>query len=409
MNITDLEVLKGLVAKKNPTIPQLIRVSAETANIYSDAVNLKWHNIGSDGTVEEPFASANIYYGDATEWLTSWVPINHLIQGRIQDLERQAEAGTANRFSHNYAYLLFANNLVDYAAKYRGMQSVIMEGFEAVADVVLTTEKGGTWTVPPFFIDSVAHLAGFVMNVSDAVDTKANFCVTPGWRSMRFARPLVAGGKYRSYVKMIPTSEDPTVYLGDVYILQDATIIGMVGSIQFRRYPRILLNRFFSPPDDAASNHHTTTAAAAAKVLPEPTSTHIKTAAKTMTATQVDPATNPALANPTSSTAATSVKAPTAAKASSPRASPLEITPSPNPDSATVSVKALRLIAEQAGLQLEDLQDEASFASLGVDSLMSLVIAEKFREELGVVVGGGLFLEYPNIGDLRIWLEEYYN
>jgi iterative type I PKS product template protein len=403
MNITNLEVLKGLVAKKNLTTPQLIQVSAETADIYSDAVNLKWHNIRSDGTVEEPFASANIYYGDATEWLTSWVPIIHLIQGRIQDLERQAEAGTANRFSHNYAYLLFANNLVDYAAKYRGMQSVIMQGLEAVADVVLSTEKGGTWTIPPFFIDSVAHLAGFIMNVSDAVDTKSNFCVTPGWRSMRFARPLVAGGKYRSYVKMIPTPEDPTVYLGDVYIIQDATIIGMVGSIQFRRYPRVLLNRFFSPPDDVASNHHTTTAAAAAKVSPEPAFTHMKTAAKAIAAT------NPALANPTSSIAATFVAPPTAAKTSSPLPPPLEITPSPDPDSATVSVKALKLIAEQAGLQLEDLQDEASFASLGVDSLMSLVIAEKFREELGVVVGGGLFLEYPNIGDLRIWLEEYYN
>lgn len=56
----------------------------------------------------------------------------------------------------------------------------------ACADVTLSTEKGGTWTVP-YFIDSVAHLAGLIMNVSDAMDTKANFCVTPGRGSMRFA------------------------------------------------------------------------------------------------------------------------------------------------------------------------------------------------------------------------------
>jgi monodictyphenone polyketide synthase len=98
------------------------------------------------------------------------------------------------------------------------------------------------------------------MNVSDAVDTKVNFCVTPGWNSMRVARPLRAGAQYRSYVKMIPTIQDPSVYLGDVYIFQDDNIIGMTGGIKFRRYPRILLDRFFSVRDKDASKLHVTPA-----------------------------------------------------------------------------------------------------------------------------------------------------
>ncbi len=80
------------------------------------------------------------------------------------------------------------------------------------------------------------------------LETKNNFCVTPGWSSMRFAKPLVPGQRYRSYVKMIPTAEDPNVFLGDVYVLQDNVIIGMVGAIKFCKYPRILLSRFFSAP-----------------------------------------------------------------------------------------------------------------------------------------------------------------
>jgi monodictyphenone polyketide synthase len=67
------------------------------------------------------------------------------------------------------------------------------------------------------------------------------------------------------------------------------------------------------------------------------------------------------------------------------------------------------LVANEAGLELDDLKDEASFASLGIDSLMSLVIAEKFREQFGITVGGSLFLEYPTVGDLRAWLLEYYS
>lgn len=402
MNMANLEVVKGLVALKSTKTPQLIQVSAATADIDSGIVDLKWHNVHSDGTVDDPFASANLYYGDAREWLTSWVPIAHLVQGRIQALERLAEEGTANRFSHNMAYGLFANNLVNYADKYRGMRSVVLHELEAFADIVLSTEKSGTWTIPPYFIDSVAHLAGFIMNVSDAIDTKTNLCVTPGWRSMRFARPLVAGGKYRSYVKMIPSVEDPTMYLGDVYILQDAIVIGMIGGIWFHRYPRILLSRFFSAPtpDEGASKPHAA-AAGAALSSSNPAPVRLEAAPKAVVVTQVV-ATKPAAAKSTSTLAEVPAAVPTAINV-------VESTVTASLDSDSTAAKAIALIANEAALELADLHDEASFASLGVDSFMSLVIAEKFREELGVTVGGSLFLEYPTMGDLRTWLEEYYN
>lgn len=395
MNIASLEVLKGLVANSNTDTPQLIQVSVATTDIQSNTAELKWYSVQANGTVDDPFASAIIFYGDPTEWLASWVPTTHLIQGRIQDLERLAESGIASRFSHNMAYLLFANNLVDYATKYRGMQSVVLHDLEAFADVVLSTEKGGIWTVPPYFIDSVAHLAGFIMNVSDAMDTKNNFCVTPGWRSMRFAKPLVAGAKYRSYVKMIPMAEDPSVYLGDVYILQDDVIIGMVGGIRFRRYPRILLSRFFSAPDDPKAPPIATSSSS------KPTAANIeapKPAAPQAPA--LESAVNgvkAALVNGVKATLVNGVKVAAAAG------------PAVDVESDSTTAKAIQIIVTESALDLADLTDDASFASLGVDSLMSLVIAEKFREQLGVVVGGSLFLEYPTIGDLRSWLEEYYD
>ena len=404
MNVVNLEVLKGLVAQKNTKLPQLIRVSAATADINSGIINLKWHNVLSNGTADEPFASANIYYGDAADWLTSWVPATHLVQGRIQTLERLAEEGIANRFSHNMAYRLFANNLVDYAEKYRGMRSVVLHELEAFAEVVLSTEKGGVWTTPPYFIDSVAHLAGFIMNVSDAVDTKANFCVTPGWSSMRFARPLVPGGQYRSYVKMIPTPEDPAIYLGDVYVLQDDAIIGMVGGIKFRRYPRLLLNRFFSAPEEDASKHTATAVSAAAPIASKSAPAPLQATPKAAALIQAVPTNaEPPKAIPAPGPAPITVVAPIVVKGND-----ADVVSAPL-DTDSTAAKAIALIAVEAALELADLQDEATFANLGVDSLMSLVIAEKFREELGVTVGGSLFLEYPTVGDLREWLLEYYS
>lgn len=402
IDIADLVVTKGLVAQKDTKSSQIIQVSITTADIYSRSAYMEWYNVMPDGSIDQPFATSTLYFGDASAWLSSWAPLTHLVQGRIEALERRAEEGLANRFSHSMAYRLFAANLVDYADKYRGMRSVVLDELEAFADVELTTQKGGSWTVPPFFIDSVAHLAGFTMNVSDAIDTKTNFCVTPGWASMRFAKPLVAGAKYRSYVKMIPTAEDPATYYGDVYILQDNVIIGMVGAIKFCRYPRILLDRFFSPPDiksstvvHAAPTKHVKPAVPApqkaqvAAQAPPPAQTH-KPTAPILPESRLPP-TPPEMADvkPTESVA--------------PPATAAVV------DSDSTSAKAIVLIAKETAIELEELVDEASFADLGVDSLMSLVIAEKFRDELGVTISGSLFLEYPTVGDLRSWLVEYYS
>ena len=43
---------------------------------------------------------------------------------------------------------------------------------------------------------------------------------------------------------------------------------------------------------------------------------------------------------------------------------------------------------------------------LGVDSLTSLVLAEKFKKELSIEIKSSLFLECLNVGDLKAWMEQ---
>ncbi|KAK4994946.1 Non-reducing polyketide synthase PKS8-1 [Elasticomyces elasticus] len=398
MNVTDLVVTKGLVAQSKARTPQLISVTAHTANIHSNIVDLAWFAL-DDHSADPPesFATAKLVFGDATQWLSSWTPMAHLVQGRIDALEALAATGEANRFSRNMAYTIFADRLVDYADKYRGMQSVIMHGLEGFADVQLTTKESGVWTVPPYFIDSVAHLAGFIMNCSDAMDTQSKFCVTPGWDSMRFAKPLVPGAKYRSYVKMLPTAEDPSIFLGDVYIMQNNAIIGMVGGIKFRQYPRVLIGRFFSPPDLGSS-----------------ASKEVKIAQSAVT-TVAKPIQNPAKPQVSSRPQSLPVNLPTATPGPPKLAKQAEVNIESAPPSESsapamreITVKALEIIANEGALKISDLDDDAAFADLGIDSLMSLVLAEKFKAQLNVKVNGSLFLDYPTIGDLRKWLEECY-
>lgn len=414
-----MSVREGIVAQKNTNVPQMIQVSISTSNIDSGVANLEWHNLTSDASAladEEPIVTAQVRYGSSTDNLVSWMPMAHLVQSRIDALQDLAERGMASRLSHSMAYLLFSNNLVHYADEYRGMQSVVMHELEGFAEVTLKTKSSGVWTVPPFFIDSVAHLAGFVMNVSDAIDTRTNFCVTPGCGSLRIARPLVAGAKYQSYVKMIPTAEDPTVYLGDVYILQEGEIIGLVRAIKFRRYPRVLLNRFFSPPDvkkggTATTAAHTTVSklVVTKPAVSKPTASKYDVSKSDVAATKVV-VTEVKLENEEKQSLDIQVQTPIAATHASilPISTVAPVMAAPPVADSTAS-KAMALLADESGIDPADLTDEANIMQLGVDSLMSLVIAEKFREELGVVVNGSLFLEYQTVGDLRAWLVEYYS
>jgi monodictyphenone polyketide synthase len=342
--------------------------------------------------------TAQVVYGSAKTWLSSWVPFLHFVQGRIKTLSQLADDGLANRLSHSMVYSLFADKLVDYAEKYRGMRSVVLHELEAFADVTIkATDMSGTWTVPPFFIDSVCHLAGFVMNVSDTMDTKNNFCVTPGWGSLRMARPLVAGASYRSYVKMIPTAEDASIYLGDVYVLQCDEIVGVMQAMKFRRYPRVLLNRFFSSPDTRSSLMSGSDVPDTGKVAHSGLLPSSSAAEDIRSNGGLQSAAEPPMKE-------SSVVAPA-------NCLPLQhmaVDAIGSSFTSSTVGKAIALVAHEAAMEPSDLTDDATFSSLGVDSLMSLVIAERLREELGISVSGSLFLEYPTVGDLRTWLAEYY-
>lgn len=305
-----------------------------------------------------------------------------------------AQEGKANRLNRNMAYQLF-KNVVDYADVYRGMQSVVLNDDEAYADIVLDNDRHGTWHTPPHWTDSLFHLGGFVLNGSDTSNTKDFFYVTPGWDNCRMSVPMLPGGKYRSYVRMTPTEEKDLWASGDVYVLQDNKVVGMLTEMKFRRVPRILMNRFFSPSDEVTMKGDIPTSVPAIAPKPATSSGHAPAPAAA-------PAPAPAKA-PEPAEAAAPVSAPAPA-APAPRAP--ETKAAPTTSTNPIINDALKIISRESGLDASELTDEASFIELGVDSLMSLVLSEKFKAELGLDVKSSVFIECPNIGELKAWLDQ---
>jgi len=72
--------------------------------------------------------------------------------------------------------------------------------------------------------------------------------------------------------------------------------------------------------------------------------------------------------------------------------------------SQSVVDKAIALLAEEVGVSVPELADNEELANFGVDSLLSLTIAGKFREELGLDFDSSLFVECVTIKDLRVAL-----
>ncbi|CAI7654954.1 unnamed protein product [Penicillium glandicola] len=383
MDVSDLEVLHAQVAHTDKSRAQLLQIEAQL-DLRSKQMAIQWFNVSNEtGRAAEAYATATVLFGDLPSWRKEWDRLSHLVNSRIASLSKMALEGTANRLSRGMTYNLF-KNVVDYNEQYRGMQSVVLDGLEAYADITLSVDLHGTWHTPPHWIDSLFHIGGFVLNGSDASNTKDYFYVTPGWGSCRITQPLVAGGKYRSYVRMAPT-EEKNMYAGDVYVLQDGVIVGMMGEMQFRRVPRILMNQFFSPSETNSSKATVPTSVASTATIPRA---------------------KPAAASP----AVTATPGPTvefAPQVKAPEPAPAAVQQSAVASSESPIINdCLKIISRETGLDPGELVDSASFVELGVDSLMSLVLSEKFRVELNIEVKSSVFIECPNIGELKGWLDQ---
>ncbi|OKL58380.1 hypothetical protein UA08_06070 [Talaromyces atroroseus] len=245
INVADFEYREPMVKHHNPIETQPIVGSAE-ADLGKRQAHIKWYNPAKNLW----YCHATVFYEDPSSWLSTWSRLAGLVTSRIAALNDMATSGMADKLTTNLAYSLFGK-FVDYSDMYRAMKSVILNKDEAVAEVEFPAGTAGTWTVPPHFIDGCVSLSGFILNGGTRFDNTKCFYITPSWKSMRFAKPLAPGSQYLAYVRMV--SADNHDFVGDVYILQDNEIVGVVEAIVFTQWPRVMLDRIFRPPATKAA------------------------------------------------------------------------------------------------------------------------------------------------------------
>ncbi|OAL46128.1 ketoacyl-synt-domain-containing protein [Pyrenochaeta sp. DS3sAY3a] len=379
LNVCSMEVTKTLIPQyPAPAAGQHLQIEA-SADLELNQVAIKFRTVTADGskTLCE-HAVGLVKYEDINAWKEDWSRIQYMVQSQIDMLKLKLETGAAHKVLRGMAYKLF-KALVTYADNYRGMEEVILDGkqTEATAQVQFqTTAADGDFLCSPYWIDSLAHLSGFIVNASDHLDSENSVYISHGWGSIRIAKQLSADKKYRSYVRMQPAPGNISV--GDVYILEGEEIIGMVTGLKFQNIPRRALNIMMPPAGKAA-------AAPAAKSALKPAP------AKALPAAPVK-----IQAAPVKAAAKVIVKPSKPAKAVTIKAT-----------STGVTAKVMKIIAEETDVDMSELVEEAAFENLGVDSLLSLTISARFREELELDIPSSLFTDCATVGELKKHFAQY--
>ncbi|KAK4464770.1 hypothetical protein QBC42DRAFT_220122 [Cladorrhinum samala] len=350
LDVRDMEVHKPLLIQPGNTT-QIIRVTATRA-IGADTTQIKFSS--QSGNEHQDHARCTVVLGSGQAWKSEWAKTAYLVKARIEHLIQSAARGQAHRLLRPIVYKLF-QSLVDYNASYQGLREVYMDGYEAAADIKFNT-TAADWQ-QPFWIDSLAHLSGFVLNGAETTPPDSVF-ISHGWRSMKIVGELSAEKEYQSYVRMQETATKG-VMAGDVYFFEGNTVVAVCQDIKFKKIKRSLLNY----------------------LLPPPTSTSTKE-----TFQSLRPRTGPA----------------------QPKIPIIQVNLADDAPAVDLD-SVLRLVASEVGVDVSELVDETEFADLGVDSLLSISITAKLSELLNKSIPAGLFTECLIVRDLKRYIETEFN
>lgn len=76
---------------------------------------------------------------------------------------------------------------------------------------------------------------------------------------------------------------------------------------------------------------------------------------------------------------------------------------SPSPKSAlpSLATRTLAILSEEVGLSVSEMTDDLNFADYGVDSLLSLTVTGRYREDMNLDLDSTVFVDNPTVKDFK--------
>ncbi|KAK2058402.1 beta-ketoacyl synthase domain-containing protein [Colletotrichum caudatum] len=293
---------------------------------------------------------------------------------RSKALDAQVgEAGNTFRFSKAMVYKM-VTQLADFDPKYRGLSAVTLNNDTLEAAGVVSFKglpDNDTWFSNPGCLDAISQLGGFVMNANEGVDLEKEIFINHGWESMKLLTPkLDPNMTYHSYVKM--TEGEDKMWMGDVIVFDEShNLVGFVGGVTLQGVPKRLMQYIVNSASTKVSGRGISFANESALMQPVSLSPTLERHADVALTAAIDAASRPAADTQNGS--------------------------------ANTWEVALTILSEESGIDKRALAEDVALAALGIDSLLSLVICGRIRDELDMdLPERALFVECTTVGDVKL-------
>ncbi|KAK1522186.1 beta-ketoacyl synthase [Colletotrichum costaricense] len=367
--VAEMHIQSALVAN-DVGLKQVLRTEAKF-DAAKKSLFCTFSTLDGNDKVMEQHANCSISFTEIDETKSQFAQAVSDAKIRMKAIQAQVGGDESTfRFSKSMIYKM-VGQLADFDPKYRGLSAITLSNntYEAAGTVSFKgIPDNGKWFSNPAFLDSISQLAGFVMNANESVDLDKELFVNHGWESMKLFTPkLDANMTYHSYVKM--TEGKDKLWSGDVIIFdQNENLIGILGGVALQGVPKRLMDYIINSAMKKVSGGFSSAKSQTQPLQPQAIVT------SDMKATFGD------------ISLAETQAAPTAQQATE--------------DSWPV---ALKVLAEESGLDEKELADDVALADIGIDSLLSLVICGRLRDELDVdLPERALFEECLTVGDIRM-------
>ncbi|KAM0278167.1 hypothetical protein ACHAO9_012273 [Fusarium lateritium] len=215
--------------------------------------DMEIYSVNAQGKQTTRHATCSIRFQQPEVWQQDWRRNKYLIQRSIKNLLQGLEEETTHRVRRGMAYKMFSSVVKYGPGYQGMQEVVFdSEGLEATAKVRLQPVEGG-FALNPFWCDSFGHLTGFVMHSNDVLDLSEHAFINQGWQFMRCAETFSPTAEYRTYVKMQRVGKDDSSYSGDVYVFREGDIVAMYGGVTFNRVSKRVLDMLLPSPSKSTT------------------------------------------------------------------------------------------------------------------------------------------------------------
>lgn len=273
--------------------------------------------------------------------------------------------GKTYRFNRSMIYKMVAA-VAEFDCNYRAIDDIILDSdaLEACGNVRYNCSDEGSFHIHPAILDALSQIGGFVKNANDSADLDREVYVNHGWKSFEMFEPISAGKSYQTHVKMEPRPDN--LCEGDIMVFEAGSVVACFRGITLQGVAKRTLHFILSRE---APSKPETERKAVGNPASVPASAPNEILSTTVTRPPITIQNNEGKDLVSKDEMISIPGDPT----------PLELQES---KSSRKIQQALEIIAEESGIAMSDIQDESNFIDMGIDSLLVLILVDRFKEDL---------------------------